>query len=168
MNKTYFEIQTLTLSDLNLLFNIFTQSIRKIASKDYTHFQIQAWINIPAAQWQAKLLTLITWVAKINTVPVGFISLDRPNHIDMLYIHPDHQCKGIATQLLSTLEQSIITRSISTLTTDASLTAKPFFEKRGFTTITQQQARRHGQDLTNFKMSKDFNPKKLNKNCISL
>ncbi|MBT7088103.1 GNAT family N-acetyltransferase, partial [bacterium] len=40
--------------------------------------------------------------------------------------------------------------------TEASITAKPFFEKRGFKVIKEQQVEKRGVKLTNFQMEKIF------------
>ena len=40
------------------------------------------------------------------------------------------------------------------VTTHASITARPFFEKRGYRVVKEQQVERHGVLLTNFVMEK--------------
>ena len=44
------------------------------------------------------------------------------------YVHKDHQRKGVATAICDALEQNA---KAEKFTTHASITAKPFFEKRG-------------------------------------
>jgi putative acetyltransferase len=38
--------------------------------------------------------------------------------------------------------------------TEASLTARPFFERRGFVVVAAQQVEKRGQTLANFRMEK--------------
>ena len=57
------------------------------------------------------------------------------------------------------LEQSVH----GTIITHASITAKPFFEKRGFSVVKEQSLERQGLFLTNYIMEKDSLPW-----CISL
>lgn len=71
-------------------------------------------------------------------------------YLDRLYVHADHQRQGIATALCDRLEQSVP----GPFTTHASITAKPFFEKRGYTVVKEQAVERHGVLLTNFVMVK--------------
>ena len=44
--------------------------------------------------------------------------------------------------------------NISKLQTDASITAKPFFEKHGFKTVQQQTVKIKDVELINYKMEK--------------
>jgi len=50
------------------------------------------------------------------------------------------------------IENHFIEDGIQAITTDASITAKPFFEKRGYVVQTEQNVECRGQYLTNFKM----------------
>lgn len=42
------------------------------------------------------------------------------------------------------------------ITTHASITARPFFEKRGYVTVKEQQVIRHNVALTNYIMEKQI------------
>ena len=66
-------------------------------------------------------------------------------------MHKNHQREGVASALCDTLEQSV---RADCITTHASITAKPFFEKRGYRIIREQQVERQGILLTNFVMEK--------------
>ena len=61
-----------------------------------------------------------------------------------------YQGKGVATALCDRLEQVCA----GVISTHASITAKPFFEKRGYRVIREQQVERQGVALTNFVMEK--------------
>lgn len=71
-------------------------------------------------------------------------------YLDRLYVHKDFQRKGIATALCEELERAVSCK----ITTHASITAKPFFENRGYKVITEQQVNRQNVLLTNFIMEK--------------
>ena len=47
-------------------------------------------------------------------------------------------------------------KNIKNLTTESSITAKPFFEKFGYKVIKEQQVYRLGQSLNNFVMKKEI------------
>lgn len=47
-------------------------------------------------------------------------------------------------------------KGVESIITDASITARPFFEKRGYKVIKEQQVELRGQIFTNFKMSKNI------------
>lgn len=52
----------------------------------------------------------------------------------MLFVEPEYTRRGVASALLKPL-----IKSESELTVDASITAKPFFERYGFQTVKQQR-----------------------------
>ena len=67
------------------------------------------------------------------------------------FVHADYQRKGIATAICNQLEQIVK----ADITTHASITAKPFFEKRGYKVIKEQQVERQGIFLINYVMVKE-------------
>ena len=68
-----------------------------------------------------------------------------------LYVHSDYQGKGIATAICNQLESAVQ----ENIVTHASVTARPFFEKRGYKVIKEQQVERQKIFLTNFVMIKE-------------
>ena len=72
-------------------------------------------------------------------------------YLDRLYVHANHQRQGITTKLCDRLEAAT---TAPTITTHASVTARPFFERRGYVILRSQQVTRHGLILTNFVMAK--------------
>lgn len=75
-------------------------------------------------------------------------------HLDMMYVHPAHRGVGTATALLAEIEAAARTQGHSRIFTEASITARPFFERRGFRLVAAQDAKARGQTLTNFRMEK--------------
>ena len=90
---------------------------------------------------------------------MGFGSITSAGHLDMLYVAPQVQGNGIGYELYHSLESVCARDAHDHITTEASLTAKPFFLKQGFTVDEEQQVERRGQKLTNFKMSKKIQAK---------
>ncbi len=82
---------------------------------------------------------------------VGFGDMDETGYLDRLYVHKDYQRQGVATAICDALEQNT---KAAEFTTHASITARPFFEKRGYTVVKVQQVERRGILLTNFVMKK--------------
>lgn len=76
------------------------------------------------------------------------------NYIDFFYIHKDFQRQGIADKILTELELEAIRQHSKMLTSDISITAKPFFEKKGFRVKAEQKNIRLGIELINYKMEK--------------
>ena len=67
-------------------------------------------------------------------------------------MHKDFQVQGVASAICERLEAIITTDKI---TTHASITAKPFFEKRGYRVVKEQQVIRNAVCLTNYLMEKE-------------
>ena len=86
-----------------------------------------------------------------NGTIVGFGDIDKTGYLDHLYVHADYQRCGIATAICNKLEQAV---DADRLTTHASITAKVFFENRGYRVIKEQQVIRNKISLTNYFMEK--------------
>ncbi|MBM6949077.1 GNAT family N-acetyltransferase [Mordavella massiliensis] len=82
---------------------------------------------------------------------VGFGDINQSGYLDRLYVHKYHQREGIASAICDKLEQQT---GKQTITTHASITARPFFEHRGYRVIRQQKVVRCGIELTNYVMEK--------------
>lgn len=81
----------------------------------------------------------------------GFADMDADGYLDRLYVHKDYQGRGVAAALCDALEQAV---QCEAYTTHASITARPFFEKRGYRVVRAQQVERQGLYLTNYVMEK--------------
>ena len=141
-------------TDLDAVIAIFLGAIREIASKDYDRAQVDAWAQVDRAGWAERRLSRPTWVAVRDQTLVGFTDLEPDGHLDMMFVHPAYQRIGIASLLLETVETAARDQGIPRLFTEASITARPFFEKRGFSLLAAQRVEKRGQTLTNFRMQK--------------
>jgi putative acetyltransferase len=147
-------VRTYQPSDLDAVIAIFLGAIREIASKDYDQVQVDAWAQVNRDAWAKQRLSRPTWVAVLGQASVGFTDLEPNGHLDMMFVHPAHQRIGVATLLLETVEAAANVQGISRLLTEASITARPFFERRGFSIQASQHVEKRGQMLTNFRMQK--------------
>jgi putative acetyltransferase len=84
----------------------------------------------------------------------GFAELEDNGHIGAVYIHADYQREGIASALLDEVEKEAVACGATCISTDASITAEPFFAKRGFETVVAQDIDYHGQIFRNYRMRK--------------
>jgi putative acetyltransferase len=121
-------------ADLPVLVGIFRASIEELTGDDYTEAQQEAWASVAddAAEFGRRLAASLALVATVSGVPVGFGSLKGRDVIDLLYVHPAMARRGIGTLLCDALEKLVGSRGETSLVTDASDTARPFFEGRGF------------------------------------
>lgn len=141
--------------DAEITLALFRRAVREVAARDYTPAQIEAWAGgIDRTLWDITLARQSTWLAMIDDAPAGFASFNEHGHLDMLFVSPDHQRRGVASALLNVVEQAAQRRGITRVTTEASLTGRPFFEVRGFDVVTRQTMKRCGEVLKNFRMEK--------------
>lgn len=139
--------------DCSALGVLFYQTVHTVNAGDYTEEQLNAWAvgHIDEKAWNRSFLEHITLIAVDGEKITGFADMDSSGYLDRLYVHRDYQRMGIANRLCTLLEEQSGGR---VFTTHASITARPFFEKRGYRVIKEQQAERKGVLLTNYVMEK--------------
>lgn len=144
-------------SDVYDLVQIYYNTIHTINIKDYTQEQCDAWAPQETLQvegWQKKWLHNEPLVAIYDDKIVGFAEFEPSGHIDCFYVHHAFQGQGIGSALMEKIEQIAHQKNISRLFAEVSITAKPFFEKKGFYVVKKQTIVRHGIKLDNFIMEK--------------
>lgn len=140
-------------SDCKEIAELFYNTVHKVNAKDYTKEQLDVWATgqVDLEKWNQSLQEHYSIVAVEDEVIVGFGDIDKTGYLDRLFVHADYQGRGIATAICNQLEQVVL----GNITTHASITAKPFFEKRGYKVVKKQQVERQGIFLTNFCMKKN-------------
>lgn len=153
-----FIIRPMVETDIDDCIQLFINTIHFVNSKDYTQEQVNAWApkDIKKDDRWCSLLSHISFVAEQDQKIVGFAVMDSKGYLDLLFVHYDFQHQGIATALFHSLEDNAIGLDLKAMTTEASLTAKPFFEKCGFLVIKKQEKEVRGLILTNFIMKKSL------------
>lgn len=154
MNK--FVTRPFTPTDIKHIIQLFYDTVHTVNAQHYTQEQLDAWApkDIDRAQWLHDLSRNITFVVTQGDIIVGFAQMSNIGYLDKLFVHKDYQRKGIATLLLQILEQQTRKRGIKEITTEASITALPFFKKHGFTIIKKQDKVVRGVSLINYVMKK--------------
>ena len=147
------EIRGYLPQDCECLAKLFYDTVHAVNAQDYTEEQLNAWANgkVDMEKWRQSLCDHHTFVAVENGLIVGFGDIDETGYLDRLYVHKEYQGRGIATALCDKLENAVPGVPIRTA---ASITAKPFFEKRGYQVVAEQQVERQGILLTNYMMQK--------------
>lgn len=140
--------------DLDTTIEIFLRAVQNTASADYTSFQVNAGAQAGRRCWTERWLRSSAWLAVLDRFPAGFTELMPCGHIEMMFVHPSFGGRGVASALLEIVEEAALAQGVSRLSTEASITARPFFERRGFRVVAAQQVRCRGARLTNFRMEK--------------
>jgi len=147
-------------TDTFLLMTLFYETIHTVNTRDYTPEQVAAWAPLPPEQmdfaaWAESLARRTTFVAEGDAgVVIGFGELEEDGHINRFYCHKEYQGVGVGTALLAAIEARAREWRLTRLFTEASITAKPFFERRSFSVLAQQSVERFGILLTNYRMEK--------------
>lgn len=150
-----FQLRPLLRADLPELANVYRASVNELASRDYDAAQRQAWqAQADDAAFIERLAEGVTIVADHHGTPVAFAQLHPANHLCMMYVDPEWAGLGIATLLYQYLEDEARILGSSELTTDASHTAKRFFESVGFKTLEEEVVVLDGVSLARTKMEK--------------
>lgn len=147
------EIRKYQPSDCEELAKLFYHTVHTVNVKDYTKEQLDVWATgqVDLEKWNQSLQEHYSVVAVDDNIIVGFGDIDKTSYLDRLFIHADYQGKGIATAICNHLEQAVQ----GNIQTHASITARPFFEKRGYKVVKEQEVERQGVFLTNFVMVKE-------------
>lgn len=150
------EIRPYRAGDRDQLIDLFRGSVRRVAGRDYSRAQVLAWApdGIDAQSFGRRRSDKPTYVATVAGVPVGVVDLEPDGHIDMLFVHADHQARGIGGALLDHVEALARRQRLSRLHTESSITARPVFERHGFRILARQSVALRGQRLTNYRMEK--------------
>ena len=143
-------------ADTMALRDLFAQSIEELTADDYDEDQRLAWIAAAedAGEFAERLAGMLTLVVQLDGEYLGFASLKDNKTIDMLYVHPDFAGEGVGSALVGALEKIAGARGAEAITVDASDTAVPFFEHRGYVALQRNSVPRDDQWLSNTTMIK--------------
>ena len=132
---------------------LFTNTIHKTCNKDYTKEQLNAWANfdIDYKAWEERLSKTKPYLAIVNEKLVGFAEF-YDDYIDCFYVHHEYQGCGVGKMLINHIFKIVKEQKQTLLRVDASITAKPFFEKFGFKVLKKNRVKRGNIELTNFIM----------------
>lgn len=148
------DLRLCTQADLPAVLNLFRTSVHTLCRADYTPAQLSAWApaDTDEAPWARRLQCQTFLLAEEDCDLMGFASLEG-DYLDLLYVHPRHARRGVGTVLCDALERQCTGQRI---TVHASLTARPFFARRGYRTVEPHEVQRRGETLTNYLMEKEL------------
>lgn len=156
----HIEVRPFTRGDSHATLELFLRAIRETAAPDYSPEQIEAWASddIDSAEWLDRRAQQNTAVALADGVVAGFADVDAAGYIDMMFVDPRFARRGVATQLFYWILMTARRDAAQNLTTNASITARPFFEAHGFLVTRERQTVVRGVALTNYAMNRAVRP----------
>lgn len=152
-------IRQATVSDFSELKELYQNTVLTVNRKDYTEEEVEDWASCgnDTAHW-VELFKEQHYVVAENKkgLIVGFASVNDIGYMHTLFVHKDFQHQGIATFLYKYIETYAKDKGAKTITSEVSITAKPFFEKQGFQVDAEWERQANRLKLTNYKMSKQL------------
>ena len=138
------------------LLALFRDTIRRVNSRDYSPAQIAAWASddIDTVSWFGRFAGRYVPVAEEAGRPVGFAELEPDGHVGRVYVSADHQRRGIGRLLLAAVVAEARRVGLARLFTEASITARPFFEAQGFAVLAPQVVTCRGTEFVNYRMER--------------
>ena len=150
-------IRPLTATDIPEMQALFHTTILTVNSKDYTKEEVADWASCGNSieHWK-ELLAKNDYIGALDGQGniIGFSSMNAEGYLHSMFVHKGWQGKGIATFLLSEVEKMARGYGVHKISVEASITARPFFEKRGYKVVKEQKAKANRLWLTNYVMEK--------------
>jgi len=142
-------------SDCKQIAELFHNTIHKVCALNYSQIQLDAWAagGMDLDEWNRSLLEHYSLVAVEDKQIVGFGDIDKSGYLDRLFTCAEYQHRGIASAICTELEAAVQTNRVFT---HSSLTARPFFESRGYVVLSEELALRCGVGLKYFVMEKSL------------
>jgi N-acetylglutamate synthase-like GNAT family acetyltransferase len=145
------EIRRATAADAETVYEIVLRALRETNARDYPASVIDRLALTLPEGVASKLEEWEAYVAVVDGRIVGTASLNGKT-VRAVFVHPDYQGRSIGTKLMDVLENAANVQSVNTLSVQSSITAQPFYAKRGFKVVREAF---YGEERT-IVMSKDF------------
>ena len=158
--KTDFTIRVAQQSDIVELKDLYKNTVLVINRHDYSQEEVEDWASCGDDLSKiGKMIETHYFIVAVNQQSqlVGFSSITPQGYLHSMFVHKDFQGKGIATILLKEIERYAIEQGMERITSEVSLTARPFFKRQGYTVEKEQKRQANKLSLTNFWMQKTLN-----------
>ena len=133
---TQVEIRRATAEDAEAVYEIVLRALRETNARDYPASVIDRLVLTLPEGVASKLEEWHAYVAVVHGRIVGTGSLNGKT-VRAVFVHPDYQGRGIGTKLMDAVENAASVQSVDTLTVQSSITAQPFYAKRGFKVVRE-------------------------------
>lgn len=152
-----FTLRPLDERDATAMMVLFRSTVLTVNRKDYTLEEAEDWASCGSNEERWKyLLSVHRFVGAFceSGELVGFSSMNAEGYMHSLFVHKNWQGQGVATCLLAKVEKMAEEYGVAEITAEVSLTARPFFERKGYEVVKVQKCRANRLELTNFVMRK--------------
>lgn len=157
--------------DILKMADLFRDTVKTVNAADYTTEETADWAACGEEKehWETLLERLHFVVAEVvngrsnrsvqeartdGGEMVGFASISDEGYLHSMFVHKNFQRCGVATVLLHSMEEYAASLGIPEITSEVSITARPFFENEGYRVVCRQKRRAKHLELENFVMKK--------------
>jgi putative acetyltransferase len=149
-------IRDFRMGDEATLYRVLHGAVHRIASRDYTPEQLNAWAPPEPEHeaWMLKMRALQPFVAEVDGVIAGYADVQPSGYIVHFYVSADFPRQGVGRMLMDRIHEKATRLGITELTSDVSRTAQPFFAHFGFEIVEQRFPVRQGVTIPNALMRK--------------
>ena len=147
------KIRPYTPEDVQEMADLFYDTVHAVNARDYAPEQLDAWATgeVDLDAWDRSFRAHRTLVAEEDGTIVGFADMDDAGYLDRLYVHKDHQGRGVAAPLCGAPAGGSAPPPVPR---PPPPTPPPPFCEAGYTVVTEQRVQRRGVTLTNYAMEK--------------
>ncbi|UTZ37691.1 GNAT family N-acetyltransferase [Vibrio campbellii] len=147
--------------DAPTLWALFFNTVRNVNRRDYTEQQVKAWAQegFDSQLWLKKMISIQPFVAELDGVIVGYSDVQPSGLVDHFFCHHEYQGQGVGRALMTHVIRQAEAKGRDRIYSEVSITARPFYERMGFTVVNEQQIEVRGATLTNYVMEKNLDKK---------
>lgn len=149
-------IRDFRIGDEATLYQVLHSAVHRIAARDYTPEQLNAWAPADPDReaWMLKMRALHPFVAEVDGVIAGYADLQASGYIVQFFVSADFPRQGVGRMLMDRIHEQAAHLGIAELVADVSRTAQPFFARFGFEIVEQRFPVRQGVTIPNALMRK--------------
>jgi len=149
-------IRDFRIGDEATLYQVLHSAVHRIAARDYTPEQLNAWAPPEPEHetWMLKMRALQPFVAEIDGVIAGYADLQSSGYIAHFFVSADFPRQGVGRMLMDHIHEKAARLGVTELKSDVSKTAQPFFARFGFEIVEQRFPVRLGVTIPNALMRK--------------
>jgi putative acetyltransferase len=154
------EIRRFMPGDEAALFRVYFTAIHRIASRDYSPEQVEAWApaDLDKEMWAQRVQGIRPFVVELDHEIVGYADLQADGYIDHFFVSGAHPRQGIGTRLMARIHEEAGALDLTALSSHVSKTAEPFFALHGFQVVERRFPVLRGVTLENSLMRKALQP----------
>lgn len=141
------EIRKIRSGEAGSIWRLLHDTVHRINQADYSHDELVVWApdEYDAPHWVSRFIRTHPIVATEGRELLGFAELAEDGRIDLFYVHHAHQGVGVGRALMQRLKAEAGARGLQQLYCEVSITARPFFERMGFSFVEQRELERKAE-----------------------